>query len=177
MQLSNKESANTRRLLVIGLAGLVLLAAAIGIGFVLASRSSLTTRQAEIGERGAQVMPFDLDRTTHVFEKLDDGGLQTVRADDPVDTAQVRLIQAHLIEEAEKFRRGDFSDPAAIHGQAMPGLDALQTSAGRIDVAYTPLPDGGQIRYSTSEPALVDGLHEWFDAQLMDHGSHATKTK
>jgi hypothetical protein len=177
MQLSNRERANTRRLLVIGLAGVLLLGLGIVAGLALAGGAPLATRQADVAERGAQVMPFDLDRTTHVFEKLDNGGLQTVRADAPVDAVQVRLIQAHLAEEAEKFRRGDFSDPAAIHGQSMPGLDVLRASAGRIDVAYTPLPDSGQIRYSTSEPALVDGLHQWFDAQLMDHGSHATETK
>lgn len=30
---------------------------------------SLAERQAEVAERGAQVMPFDLDATTHTFSK------------------------------------------------------------------------------------------------------------
>jgi len=39
------------------------------------------TRQGEIAARGAKVMPFDLEQTTHVFHKLDDGGLQKVVVD------------------------------------------------------------------------------------------------
>ena len=41
------------------------------------------TRQGEVAARGAKVMPFDLEQTTHVFQKLDDGGLQKVVAKDP----------------------------------------------------------------------------------------------
>lgn len=119
-------------------------------------------------------MPFDLDKTTHVFERLDDGGLQSVVANDASDADQIALIRAHLQEEAERFRRGDFGDPATIHGDTMPGIDALRASAGRIDVRYTETPDGGQIRYSTTDPALVAAIADWFAAQLGDHGSDAT---
>jgi hypothetical protein len=41
------------------------------------------TRQEEIARRGAKVMPFDLEPTAHVFQKLDDGGLQKVVVKDP----------------------------------------------------------------------------------------------
>ena len=34
------------------------------------------TRQEEVAARGVKVMPFDLEQTTHVFQKLEDGGLQ-----------------------------------------------------------------------------------------------------
>ena len=84
------------------------------------------------------------------------------------------MIQGHLQEEAERFRRGDFGDPAAIHGDAMPGLAELRTGAGQISVRYGPLPDGAQLRYTTEEPALVAALHQWFAAQTSDHGRHAT---
>jgi hypothetical protein len=175
MQLGNTQRMNTRRFMMFGLVALGLLALGVAIGLGLARPTSLAIRQAEVADRGAEVMPFDLERTTHIFEKLDDGGIQSVRADDPGDAAQIELIQAHLSEEAEKFRRGDFSDPAAIHGHTMPGLDTLRASAGNIAVAYTPLSDGGHIRYTTTDPTLVNGLHRWFDAQLMDHGAHASE--
>src|SRR5262245_65571299 len=84
------------------------------------------TRQEEVATRGAEVMPFDLEQTMHVFQPLADGGLQTVTAKDPANSAQIALVQAHLQAEAEKFHRGDFSDPANIHGADMPGLAALQ---------------------------------------------------
>ena len=131
------------------------------------------TRQEEVAKRGAQVMPFDLEQTTHVFRPLEDGGLQTVTAKDPSNSAQIALIQAHLKEEAEKFRQGDFSDPAKIHGEDMPGLAALQAGARHIEMQYTLLPDGAQMRYTTTDPALIMALHQWFAAQLSDHGHHA----
>jgi hypothetical protein len=136
--------------------------------------SSTAARQAEVATRGAQVMPFDLEQTMHLFQSLDDGGLQTVTVKDPANREQIALIQAHLQEEAAKFQRGDFSDPAKIHGEEMPGLAALKAGAGQIDIQYLPLPDGAQIRYTTTDPTLVMAIHHWFMAQRADHGRHAT---
>ena len=131
-------------------------------------------RQAEVAERGSSVMPFDLDRTTHHFAKTDTGGVQTVAADNPADATQVDLVQHHLQQEAERFRRGDFADPARIHGSDMPGLAALRGSAGKISVDYAATADGARITYTTGDPVLVTALHSWFDAQVSDHGAHAT---
>jgi hypothetical protein len=49
-------------------------------------------RQAEVAQRGATVMPFDLDRTTHRFTKSPTGGVQSVVADDPADATQIGRI-------------------------------------------------------------------------------------
>jgi hypothetical protein len=133
------------------------------------------SRQEEVATRGAKVMPFDLEQTVHHFHPLENGGLQMVTIKDPSNSTQIALIQAHLREEAEKFHRGDFSDPAKIHGENMPGLAALQTGAQHIDIQYTALPHGAQIRYSTKDPALVMALHQWFAAQRADHGHHAVQ--
>jgi hypothetical protein len=132
------------------------------------------TRQKDVAVKGAKVMPFDLEQTTHVFQKLEDGGLQKVVVKDPANKKQIALIQSHLKEESEKFRKGDFSDPAKIHGEDMPGLAELKVGAARIDVRYAALPDGAQIRYTTKDAKLIAALHRWFDAQLSDHGHHAT---
>jgi hypothetical protein len=161
---------------------LALLLAAVVVLSVLATIGTLfaagllgvPTRQEQVATRGASVMPFDLDATTHVFQPQPDGGLQQVVAKNPADAEQIALIRQHLQHEAAKFARGDFADPAAIHGEEMPGLAALRESAGRIDIAYSELVDGAQIRYTTSDPALVTALHQWFAAQLSDHGIHAT---
>jgi hypothetical protein len=130
-------------------------------------------RQADVAERGASVMPFDLDRTTHRFIKTESGGVQTVVADDPTDTGQIDLVRQHLRQERDRFSRGDFTDPARIHGDDMPGLAALRAGAGRVTVAYEDAPAGGQITYTTGDPALVTALHAWFEAQVSDHGQHA----
>lgn len=135
--------------------------------------SGLAARQAQVQARGATVMPFDQNRTTHVFKATPEGGMQSVTANDPSDATQVRLVREHLQQEAKRFAAGDFEDPAKIHGMDMPGLDPLRTGATRIQVRYTELPDGAQITYTTRDSKLVTALHEWFDAQLMDHGAHA----
>ena len=140
-----------------------------------AAPTASSDRQAEVAERGESVMPFDLDRTTHRFSKTDSGGVQTVVADDPKDTSQIGLIQQHLRHEADQFRRGDFTDPARIHGTEMPGLAPLLDGAGKITVGYEATADGARITYTTSEDALVAALHAWFDAQVSDHGQHATQ--
>jgi hypothetical protein len=116
-------------------------------------------RQEAVATRGAEVMPFDLEQTTHIFTKRDDGGLQQVIADDPADLDQIELIRSHLAEEAERFRQGDFHDPAMIHGQDMAGLHQLVTGAGRITITYSELPDGAQILYETDDPELVTAVH------------------
>lgn len=134
--------------------------------------SNLEERRVEVAEAGAAVMPFDLEETTHVFEKLDDGGLQTVLADTD-DPEQVALIREHLAEEAERFARGDFHDPAMIHGDDMAGLHALVMGHDRITITYGEVERGAEIRYASDDPALVDAIHQWFDQQLRDHGEHA----
>lgn len=131
-----------------------------------------SARQAEVAETGATVMPFDLDRTTHVFEKTDFGGVQSVVSDDD-DAEQVSLVREHLSTEAARFAEGDFHDPAMIHGDDMAGLHALVTGADRLRIEYSDIEAGGRIRYGSEDPALVRAIHLWFDAQLSDHGAHA----
>jgi len=129
-------------------------------------------RQRDVAAAGGAVMPFDLESTTHVFEKLEDGGIQAVVAD--VDDAeQVALIRAHLAEEAERFSRGDFHDPAMIHGDDMAGLHALAMGHERLRITYREVALGGEIRYASDDPELIAAIHAWFDAQLSDHGEHA----
>ena len=130
------------------------------------------SRQDSVAAVGRQVMPFDLDRTTHVFQKTESGGLQHVFSDDG-DAEQIRLVRAHLEEEAAKFAQGDFHDPEMIHGNDMAGLHALVMGFERLVIVYSDTEEGGQISYSSEDAGLVTAIHEWFDAQLSDHGHHA----
>ena len=138
---------------------------------------AMTERQAMVAEAGRAVMPFDLDATTHIFEKNEQGGLQQVIADDPNDTTAIEQIRAHLAEEAARFAEGDFHDPQMIHGAAMPGLHELMMSADRIVIDYSELPNGAQILYTTDDADLVAAIHSWFDAQVADHGPHAIEQR
>ena len=91
-------SGRTRRsvgLLAVTLA--VALVAGLGIWWAI-GEAAKRDRQAEVAARGARVMPFDLEQTKHIFQPMDDGGLQTVIAKDPSNAGQVALIRAHLQE-------------------------------------------------------------------------------
>ncbi len=138
-----------------------------------AAPATATGRLEEVATRGAEVMPFDLEETTHIFEKREDGGLQQVIADNASDDEQIRLIRVHLREEAGRFQQGDFHDPAKIHGADMAGLHELVMGHERITIVYSDLPAGAQILYTTADDQLVAAIHAWFDAQLADHGEHA----
>ena len=162
-----------RRRSVVAVAAAVLCLGVAGCGGDGGDGEAGAERQAEVADRGADVMPFDLDATTHRFEPTPDGLVQTVVADDPEDAGQVDLVRQHLAEEAERFSAGDYGDPASIHGDDMPGLAELEAGADAIEVAYDDTADGARLTYTTSEPALVDALHRWSEAQVMDHGAHA----
>ena len=124
---------------------------------------------SEMRQHAQAVMPFDLSKTTHTFTKTPTGGVEQVLANDPGDEANIAAIRGHLGEEASKFRNGDYSDPARIHGAEMPGLDQLEAGAPRVTVSYEPLPAGAKITYSSVDPSLVTALHAWFDVQSSDH--------
>lgn len=163
----------TKGLLFSILAGL-LAAGLIGGGSKRARAEQDASRRTMIHERAPLVMPFDLDKTVHVFERTPEGGVQQVRAKDPADEKEIYSIREHLKEEAERFARADFSDPARLHGHDMPGLDVLRRSAGKLTVAYRDLSDGGEIVYDTRDPEVLAAVHQWFGAQLHDHGPDAT---
>lgn len=131
-------------------------------------------RQEAVAERGADVMPFDLEATTHIFTKIEMGGIQQVIVKNASDTTQIGLIRKHLKKIAAQFSKGDFSDPSHIHGTEMPGLAELKTAQpGEIKIHYRQLKKGAEISYMTNNPKLVEALHQWFDAQLADHGKDA----
>jgi hypothetical protein len=98
------------------------------------------TKQEHVHHMGQSVMPFDLAKTTHIFRMTDSGGVERVVVKDATAQDQVLLIQQHLQHEAEAFRRGDYSDPASLHGADMPGLKDLQAVAAHIKVSYSAYP-------------------------------------
>ncbi|MGW0703298.1 aspartate carbamoyltransferase [Streptomyces sp. NPDC002867] len=166
-----------RRALVAG-AGVVVAGAVTGFALLAggsqqAPVEGTAERQKLVAERGRTVMPFDLEQTTHRFTPTTRGGTQHVVADRRGDTEQVALIRTHLRQEAEAFSHGDFADPARIHGADMPGLAELRDGYDRIEVHYEDRAEGATLTYTTQDPVLVDALHDWFEAQLGDHGAHA----
>src|SRR5664279_6334820 len=99
----------------------------------LVAHAADAQRQAEVAKLGADVMPFSLKATTHIFTKTAEGGIQRVVVKSTIDTKQVRLVREHLHAIQAQFLRGDFSGPSRIHGNEMPGLADLKSAkAGQI---------------------------------------------
>jgi hypothetical protein len=69
---------STRLLLAVGSAGIVIPQSG-------CSPISPETHQAQIHHMGHHVMPFDLNRTKHVFQMAETGGILRVIAKDPKD--------------------------------------------------------------------------------------------
>jgi hypothetical protein len=131
-------------------------------------------RQDGVAKRGPDVMPFSLASTTHIFTRTSDGGVQQVVSKKAADDEQVRLIRQHLQDIKTQFTSGDFSGPAHIHGREMPGLAELKAAKpGQITINYRDIKDGGELSYQTADKKLVTALHQWFYAQLSDHGKDA----
>lgn len=130
------------------------------------------SRLNEVEQRGSQVMPFSQNLTKHIFMSDTKGGTQTVTVKDSSDSQQIQLVRSHLKKEAQKFNRGDFSDPASIHGAEMPGLSTLQGQGEKIDVQYRELPNGAILVFSSNDSKIVTALHQWFEAQNTDHNGH-----
>jgi hypothetical protein len=151
------------------LTGLLLLAIAPAFG-----QTADPSRQDAVRERSADVMPFAMNATTHIFTKTPDGGVQRVVVKSPGDTRQTALIRRHLRDIADRFARADFGAPTDVHGAEMPGLAALKAAIpGELHVRYRDLQSGAEIQYSSRNPKVVSALHEWFDAQVADHGTDA----
>jgi len=149
-------------------------ALAVLVGFPLATAAQDAQRQAEVAIRGADVMPFSLKATKHIFTKTADGGMQRVVANSAADTAQVKLVREHLRDIQAQFLKGNFSGPTHIHGAEMPGLAELEAATpGQIAIDYRDVSGGAELSYRTTDSKLVLALHRWFDAQLSDHGGDA----
>jgi len=147
-------------------------------GFLLFSTAALaleksgTERVDEVLLRSQSALPFSTDQTLQTFSKTVHGGIQHIVVKSADNTRQIKLIQAYLLKMANEFRKGDFSGTERIHGAGMPGLVQLKTAkTDDIKFEYEALDNGAQIHYSTEYPQFVQALHEWFDAQMNDHGS------
>ena len=66
---------------------------------------SLQERQAEVADRSAEVMPFDLDATTHRFEPTATGLVETVVADDRADDEQIKKLIGQVVLRQEERAR------------------------------------------------------------------------
>jgi tRNA U34 5-carboxymethylaminomethyl modifying GTPase MnmE/TrmE len=117
-------------------------------------------------------MPFNMNEAMHMFTPTNTGGVQEIMVHDG-NAQQISLVHQHLQQQAIAFAHGDFSNPAYVHGKNMPGLSELEHDYSRMTVTYANTDLGGKIIYTSTDSNVVNAIHQWFQAQVHDHGSHA----
>ena len=146
---------------------------AFALANAVTSLQAQPTAQEHVHQMSHNVMPFDITQALHFFKMTEEGGVMRVITRSQRDSDQVVLIQRHLQHEGERFQKGDYSDPAKLHGASMPGLKDLQEGASKIRVTYKSLPDGAELTFETKDIHLLTAIHRWFGAQLSEHGADA----
>ena len=126
---------------------------------------------AELQQRGQAAMGVDQYTSTHQFETLVSGGRIELQRD-ANDTRDVATIRSHLREVMGMFERGDFSTPAFVHAQAVPGTAVMAARREHIRYTYADLPQGGEIRLTTADPEALRAIHEFLAFQRRDHHAH-----
>ena len=113
-------------------------------------------------------MGVDQYTSTHHFDTLPDGGRIALERDVP-DSAGVSQIRAHIREIARAFRAGDFSTPATVHMQDVPGAKVMAEKRAVITYEARDLPRGAELRIRTSDSAALRAVHEFLTFQRSAH--------
>jgi hypothetical protein len=128
---------------------------------------------AALQQRGHDAMGVDQYTSTHLFDATTDGGrIELQRAED--DAAGEATIRQHLQEIAASFAAGDFSIPAFVHAEEVPGTAVMAARREHITYTYRDLPRGGEVRITTTDAAALRAIHEFMAYQRQDHraGGH-----
>jgi hypothetical protein len=123
---------------------------------------------AALQARGKVAMGVDQYTSTHHFDPSPDGGRIELQRDVD-DTAGVAQIRAHLQAIAKAFAAGDFTTPAFVHMQDVPGTSVMAAKRAAITYTYRALPRGGEVRITTKDRDAISAIHEFLAFQRKDH--------
>jgi len=120
--------------------------------------------------RGAEVMGFDQDKTTHHFTLYTDGGAIDVSVKDASNAADLRAIRSHLPHVSTMFSDGNFDAPMLVHDStSVPGTAEMARLRGTIAYRYAETPAGGRVDIVTTDPAAIAAVHAFLRFQIADH--------
>lgn len=124
---------------------------------------------AQMNQRGAQVMGFDQDKTTHHFYLYTDGGAIDVSVKDAKDKANLDAIREHLPHIAMMFGQGNFDAPMMVHDTKVPGTVELSTFKDRVTYKYAETARGGRVDITTTDAEALKAVHAFLRFQITDH--------
>lgn len=128
-----------------------------------------------VDARGDHAMGISHQRATHHFKLLISGGEIEITAKDAADIATRDEIRAHLAHIAQLFAAGDFEIPMFIHDKVPPGVPVMKAKKAAISYVFEPMPTGGKIAISTSDPEAQRAIHAFLRFQIDDHRTGDSK--
>jgi hypothetical protein len=126
-------------------------------------------QHAQMNQRGAQVMGFDQEKTTHHFYLYTDGGAIDVAVDDAADKANLDAIRVHLPHIAMLFSQGNFGAPMLVHGTNVPGTAEMAKLKDRLTYKYAETPKGGRVNITTTDVEALAAVRAFLKFQIADH--------
>ena len=118
--------------------------------------------------RAEKGMSFDLDKTTHHFKLLAEGGIIEITANDPSDIVTRDAIQRHIAKIARMFTEGNFTIPMLVHEQTPSGVDTMKRLKSELSYAPENLSNGGRVRITTSNPQALNAVHDFLRFQIQE---------
>jgi len=153
---------------------------AVAVAAVLAAMPQEQDHHARMNARGAAVMGFDQDATTHHFLLYEDGGAIDISVRDAADVADRDAIRSHLPHIATMFGEGRFEAPMLVHDSTtVPGTAVMTELRDRIRYRYSETSGGGRVDIVTTDAAAVEAVHAFLRFQIDQHetGDPATVGK
>ena len=121
-------------------------------------------------QRGAKVMGFDQQLTSHHFLLFTDGGAIDVSVKNRSDVKNRNAIRAHLPHIVAMFGDGNFAAPMLVHdSKNVPGTAVMAARKDRIQYRYVETPQGGRVDIVTTDRDALAGVHEFLRFQIADH--------
>jgi hypothetical protein len=147
---------------------------AVAACFVVATSGLIAAGQVQdphqtMNQRGAHVMGFDQDKTTHHFYLYTDGGAVDVSVNDPKDKTNLDGIRQHLPHIAMMFGQGNFDAPMMVHDTKVPGTAELAKFKDRLTYKYTETAKGGRVDITTADAEALKAVHAFLKFQITDH--------
>jgi hypothetical protein len=132
------------------------------------AKKTTDTAFVSMQERGKKAMGVDQYTSTHKFDSFPDGGRIELQHDTD-DSVAVAAIRDHIREIATAFKSGDFSTPAFVHMQSVPGTKKMAALRSKITYTAHNLPRGAELHISTKDTSAVAAIHEFMAFQRGEH--------
>lgn len=146
------------------------LSMALALTLSAAMPAAAQDHHAAMDARGAKVMGFDQQLTSHHFLLFTDGGAIDVSVKKADDAKNRDAIRSHLPHIATMFGEGNFEAPMLVHdSQKVPGTAVMATRKDAIRYEYVETPAGGRVNIVTNDAEALAAVHAFLKFQIADH--------